>query len=108
MRDPMIRRSLSLLVPSFLILTLGGCGRPPQIGADKESFRTVDALYTAVGLREPKLIEQCRARLDGLREAGKLPASASRSLESIIDDAREGKWEIAQDRLAKFMEGQRR
>jgi hypothetical protein len=104
----MIRTRHARLAATFLIAVLGGCGGPPQIGADRETFRAVDALYTAVGLRDGPLVDRCRSKLDGLRDAGKIPGSAARSLDSIIADAKEGRWETAQDRLARFMEGQRR
>jgi hypothetical protein len=93
---------------STLCLALGGCWGPPQIGVDREVFKTVDALYTAVSLRDPRLVEDCRGRLGRLREAGKLPESAARDLDSMIEEARGGAWEPSQLRLSRFMEGQRR
>lgn len=99
-------------VPVFAILCLvlpcAGCGGPPQIGADRETFKAVDALYTAVSLRDPKLVAQCSATLKGLHDASKVPDRAFSSLESIIAEAKDGKWEPAQKRLSDFMEGQRR
>jgi hypothetical protein len=92
---------------SLFLLGFGGCG-PPQIGANKEAFKTVDALYTAVGLRDTKLIDQCETKLKGLHEAGALPAAAWTSLDSIIAEAKEGKWEQSMERLSALMEGQRR
>jgi hypothetical protein len=93
---------------TLLILALGGCGGPPQIGENKEAFKTVDALYTAVGLRDAKLIAQCEAKLKGLHDAGSLPAGASSSLSSIIAEAKDAKWERSMERLTVFMEGQHR
>lgn len=92
----------------FLALAIGGCGGPPQIGGDDKSFKTVDALYTAVSLREVKLVDQCEGTLKDLREAGSLGEDASKALQSIIVEAKGGAWEDAQSRLARFMEGQRR
>jgi len=91
-----------------LVFALGGCGRPAQIGADKDSFKAVDALYTAVSLRDPKLVDRCEKTIKDLRGTGKMPEAASRSLEAIIAEARGGDWVPAQERLGKFMEGQRR
>jgi hypothetical protein len=90
-----------------LVLALAGCGSPPQIGADKATFKAVDALYTAVSLRDPKLVDQCETNLKSLKDTGKIPEDASSSLDSIIAEGRSGKWESAQERLSKFMEGQR-
>jgi hypothetical protein len=90
----------------LLVLLLWGCGGPPQIGADREAFKTVDALYTAIGLRDATRVEQIGAKLRSLRDAGKLPERAYRSLESIIEESREQKWEPALGRLSRFMEGQ--
>jgi hypothetical protein len=92
----------------LLALAVGGCGGPPQIGGDERSFKAVDALYTAVSLRELKLVDQCEAELKGLHAAGSLGEDAAEALQSIIDEGKGGAWEDAQSRLARFMEGQRR
>lgn len=92
----------------LVLLASGGCGGAPQIGANKEAFKTVDALYTAVGLRDTKLVAQCEEKLEGLRDAGSLPAAAWKSLDSIIARAKDGKWEQSLERLGAFMEGQYR
>ncbi len=101
-------RLSKVLAIGSLALAVGGCWAPPQIGGDEKSFKAVDALYTAVSLRETKLVDQCEGDLKGLREAGSLGEDASKALESIIAEARGGAWEDAQSRLARFMEGQRR
>src|SRR5258706_503275 len=54
---------------------------PPQMGSDAEVFRTVDALYTAVTARDEKLLAQCEARLNSLKQGGKLPDGASSYLD---------------------------
>ncbi|MDB5353441.1 MAG: hypothetical protein JWN86_4688 [Planctomycetota bacterium] len=101
-------RTVCLLALILMVLGLGGCGRPPSIGEDKDAFKAVDALYTAVSMREQKLLDQCDASLKSLHDSGKVPDNAFESLESITAEARAGKWETAQERLTKFMEGQRR
>jgi hypothetical protein len=101
-------RLIKATAAALLAVAASGCWGPPQIGADGESFKAVDALYTAVSLREVKLVDQCQAVLKGLSESGKLGEDASDALDSIIDEAKGGAWEDAQTRLARFMEGQRR
>lgn len=104
-----MRRGIAIvLLSSGLALSAGGCGGPAQIGPDRDVFKAVDALYTAVSLRESKLVDQCAKTLGDLESAGKLPGDAGSSLRSIIDDAKSGRWEPSQERLARFMEGQRR
>jgi len=95
------------LVTVVLVL-LNGCGKPPQIGADGKSFKGVDALYTAVTARDPKLLNQCAKNLQDLKIAGKLPEPAFHSLEAIIAKARDGNWQSAAADLTWFMKGQRR
>ena len=85
-----------------------GCGGPPQMGPDREVFTMVDALYTAVSLREPNQLDRCSAELTRLLDGGKLPDSAHQALAAIIVEARGGEWESAQSRLRQFMLGQRR
>jgi hypothetical protein len=103
-----MNRVIAGLTLALLALVPVGCGGPTQIGADKDTFKAVDALYTAVGLRDARLVVLCEEKLKSLRGAGKIPEAASGSLESIIAEAKGGKWEPAQERLSKFMEGQRR
>ena len=85
-----------------------GCFGPPQMGPDREAFTTIDALYTAVSLREPARVDRCSEGLTRLRDAGKLPAPAHARLAAIIAEAKGGGWEPAQSRLREFMLGQRR
>jgi len=97
-----------VLLMGMLALVLAGCGRPPQMGADEEVFRAVDALYTAVTARDGKLLDDCESRLNKLRDAGKLPPGAAGHLDKIIATARAGRWRPAAERLHAFMSAQRR
>jgi hypothetical protein len=90
-----------------LALLASGCGAP-QIGHDRQVFHTVDALYTAVQLRDASLLDQDAASLTALHQSGQLPEAAHRDLEAIIAEARRGAWEPARRRLRDFMLGQRR
>lgn len=87
-------------------LLVSGCGAP-QIGTDEKCFKTVDALYTAVTSRNPKLVAQCE-RLQQLHAQEKLPEAAFRTLTGIIEKACAEKWLPAAEELSEFMKGQRR
>ena len=84
-----------------------GCG-PPQMGADREAFQSVDALFTAVTARNEKLLRDCEYRIGECDVAGKLPAQAKGYLDDIIRRARAGQWESAAQRLYDFMMVQKR
>jgi len=94
------------VVALILLAMVSGCGRPARIGPDRDALKAVDAFHTAVSLRDPALVADCRARLRALRDVGKLPDAAFTSLDAIADEARDGTWEPALDRLIRFMEGQ--
>ena len=107
-RDRVALAVLAAVVAIVGVVLLSNLGSPPQMGADEEVFRTVDALFTAVtGRNEPQL-DQCECRLKGCREAGKLPPKAAKTLDAIIATARAGKWQGAAERLYAFMKGQKR
>lgn len=99
-------RAAALAMLLVLLPAAPGCGGAPQVGPDREAIKAVDALYTAVGLRDARLVAECAARLDALRDAGRLPAPASRALGSIVAEAQAGRWEPAQGRLIALLEGQ--
>jgi hypothetical protein len=83
-------------------------GRPPQLGANEEVLKAVDALFTAVTARNEKLLGECGQRLHTLKVGGKLSSEASDYLEGIVDTARAGRWQSAAERLYSFMKAQRR
>jgi hypothetical protein len=106
MRRAAVAGGLGLLT-ALLAVGFLGCG-PPQMGADEEVFTAVDALFTAVTARDPKLLGKCELRLNDLKNAEKLPASAAAYLDGVVRQARERHWESAAGRLYDFMRVQRR
>src|SRR5579871_4234946 len=74
-------------------------GRAPQIGGDKDAIKAVDALFTAVASRNESWLRECEERLHALRDADRLPRSASDYLDGIIGMARTGDWRRAAKEL---------
>ena len=98
----------SLFVLSLVLVAAIGCGGLAQMGADPAAFKAVDALYTAFGMHDLKLVDQCQKQIAELQTQEKIPPPAAAALASYIAEARGGKWESAQLKLSEFMEGQRR
>lgn len=92
---------------TLVALGLFGCGRAPSIGDDKAAFQEVDALFTAVSLRDAGQLDRCESRLHDLKSHGKLPDAAAARLDAIVAQARSGGWTTAQSELRSFMLGQR-
>ena len=78
------------------------------MGADDDVFKTVDALFTAVNMKDEAKLAQCERRLHAYRDAGKLPKSSAEYLDGVIAKARAGSWDSATERLYEFMLAQRR
>jgi hypothetical protein len=97
-----------LLAAGALAALVAFLNRPPQMGADEDVFREVDALYTAVRMKDEKRLGECEARLHTHRDAGKLPADPAKFLDRVIGKARGGKWDSAAETLYDFMLAQRR
>jgi hypothetical protein len=107
------RRVAWAVLGGVVVLGAGACvaafwGRPPQMGADEETFAAVDALYTAVTARDERLLAQCETRLHAARAEGNLPPAAAVHLDGVIARARAGRWESAAQRLYDFMKAQKR
>lgn len=100
--------ALAFLVVVGLILLALQLRSAPQIGADPEVFKTVDALFTAVTSKNTKQLSECEQRLHALKDSGKLPRSASDYLDALIAKARAGSWRGAAEELYGFMQAQRR
>src|SRR5262245_816942 len=97
-----------LLAVAALVAAFVYFNRPPQMGPDEDVFRTVDALYTAVRMKDEARLGQCEQRLHSYRDAGKLPKESADYLDGVIAKARGGRWESAAERLYEFMLAQRR
>jgi hypothetical protein len=100
--------ALGAVAVAFLVIVTWSLWPAPQMGANREVFATVDALFTAVTARDEERLRECERHLRGHREAGKLPAQAADHLDGIIRQARAGSWQAAAERLYHFMRAQRR
>jgi hypothetical protein len=79
----------------------------PQLDADPEVFKTVDALFTALTSRDRSRLDDCERRLKSFRETDQLAPAAAAILDRVVDQARAGEWEPAARRLYDFMLAQR-
>lgn len=80
---------------------------PPQLEVDEQVFNTVDALFTAITARDSDRLHECEERLDTYYEEGRISDKVAHSLDVVIEQAHDGKWEPAARRLYDFMLGQR-
>jgi hypothetical protein len=100
--------ALVTVVVVLVVVLVLSLRTPPQMGPDEEVFNTVDALYTAVRNQDDQQLTACEVKLNGYREAGKLPTAAAESLAGIISKSRSGNWESAAKQLYDFMAAQKR
>jgi hypothetical protein len=111
MFDEMNAKKVSIAAAGACLLLVGFwyafSGRPPQVGADKESMKVIDALFTAVSSHNATRLADCEQRLHSLRDDGKLPRSAADYLDGLIATARSGDWQKASHKLFDFMKAQR-
>ena len=103
-----LKRLLKTLVLLVALLSIQGCGRPPQVVDDEECFSAVESLWTAVTTKRTDLLEQSATELDRLHSAGKLSEEGNDALNEIIQSARGEEWMPAAKSLKAFMLGQRK
>lgn len=80
----------------------------PQMNADEEVMKTVDALFTALTSKHIQRLNDCEQTLQKYRLDGRLANNASKSLEAIIQRARAGEWDSSSKTLYDFILAQRR
>lgn len=90
------------------LLVASGCGKPPQLGDNAEGLKASDALWTAIGTRNPDLLKSCSENIARLSTAGDLTPEVTELLQNVIRKAEGGDWEAARAELKKFIKGQRR
>ena len=87
---------------------LGGCRQVPQVLTDEAVFKELDALYTAVTTKKPKLVEDCRERLTKLHSEGRLSDPGFKAISEIIGETEKDQWGDAAQHLYDFMRAQRK
>jgi hypothetical protein len=103
-----LNRQLKALVLLVALLSIQGCGRPPQVVDDEECFSAVESLWTAVTTKRTDLLEQSATEIDRLHATGKLSEEGHEALDKIIQSARDEEWMPAAKSLKAFMLGQRK
>lgn len=99
----------SRFAPAIILLALVcGCGKPPQLGKSAEGLKASDALWTAIGTRDPALLKACSEHVAALSAAGDLTPEVTEYLQALIRKAERGDWVAARADLKKFIQGQRR
>lgn len=73
-----------------LVLFISACGGPtPQ---DRDNRRLLDAILTAVTIKNARLLEDNAKRAKERHDAGQLTDEQYRGMEAIIHKARQGDW----------------
>jgi hypothetical protein len=85
-----------------LALTLAGCGEPSE--REYKNRRELEALLTAVSLKNIKELEKDAKRIDGRHDSGELSDSSHKELKEIVEKARAGDWSSAEKRAYEFRE----
>jgi hypothetical protein len=99
---PCSRRARARLI-AVLVLALAGCsGEPSQ--RELKNRRELDALLTAIALRNQKLLGQDAKRIEDRHDAGELSDAPYRTLQAIIQKAKDGDWAAADKQGYEFRE----
>ena len=91
-------RSRSGLAPwgaLLLLVVANGCGGGPQLSGENRELAV--SLATAVSTREPKWLDENAALLEKRRAEGQCTDAEYAALKAIIDKAKAGDWDAAQD-----------
>lgn len=89
--------------PTILALLLAaGCGGPTE--TERENRKAFEFLLTAVSLKNPREVEKDATRIDDRHAAGQLSDAMHQKLKTIIEQARQGKWDEAERLAYEFRE----
>jgi hypothetical protein len=94
-----INRSALLL---WLALSLGGCGEPSV--RELKNRRELEALLTAISLKNQKELEKDIRRIDERHESGQLSDASYNELQEIVKKAQGGDWAGAEKQAYQMRE----
>ncbi|HEY7159262.1 MAG TPA: hypothetical protein VH575_35285 [Gemmataceae bacterium] len=73
-----------------LALLVSACGGPTE--QDRDNRRLLDAILTAITIKNPRLLEDNAKRAKQRHEAGQLTDEQYGGMEAILNKARQGDW----------------
>jgi hypothetical protein len=86
-----------------MALALAGCsGEPTE--RELKNRRELEALLTAVSLKDKKELARDARRIEDRRASGELSEAPYRTLRQIVDKARAGEWAAAEEQAYQFRE----
>jgi hypothetical protein len=85
-----------------LLITLTGCGEPSI--RELENRRDLEALLTAVSLKNKKELDSDAKRIDDRHTSGQLSDNSYKDLEEIVKMAQAGDWSGAEKRAYELRE----
>ena len=94
-----LRRTTWLLAVS---LALAGCGGPSE--REYKNRRELEALLTAVSLRNKKELDKDIQRIEGRHASGELSDESYKDLQEIIRKAQGGNWAAAEKQAYELRE----
>jgi hypothetical protein len=81
---------------------LGGCGEPSH--RELKNRGELEALLTAVSLRNAQELEKDAKRISARHDAGELSDWGYQALNEIVENARSGGWAEAEKKAYQFRE----
>jgi hypothetical protein len=89
-------------VAAGVLLALAGCSGPSE--REYKNRKELEALLTAIVLKDPKELEKDAQRIDQRHDSGELSDASYRELWEIITKARARDWDAAEKRAYQFRE----
>jgi hypothetical protein len=84
-------------------MVLAGCSGEPS-ERELKNRRELEALLTAVSLKNKKELDRDARRIEERRASGELSEAPYRALQAIIEKARAGDWGAAEEQAYRFRE----
>ena len=85
-----------------MLLALGGCGEPSP--RELKNRQELEALLTAVSLKNSAELENDARRIEDRHAAGELSDTRDQDLQAIIKKARAGEWAAAEKQAYNLRE----
>jgi hypothetical protein len=85
-----------------LLLAVAGCGEPSE--RELKNRRELEALLTAISLKNAKELEKDIKRIDDRHASGELSDAGYKDLQEIVKKAQAGDWSEAEKRAYELRE----